>query len=218
MAALVSQVAMHGQWNPMRKILLGLAAIAAIAGTTLGVAGTASAAETTRHATFTAIQPAGGFSQFETVWTHTFAVDVDANGNFTGTGGVSGSDQNGSANFTEKVTGSFSADDSHVTLHVYDRSTGDGVVWDLTNAQVNTIGTDVVSIGYIVGNPNYLLEWKISVIAFTNATPTPIALGNHGDCVSGATHAGVKGTKLAAIAKVVTNVGAYGSDTCKAVV
>ena len=128
---------------------------------------------------------------------------------------MSGSDANGSANFTEKVTGSFSTDDSHVTLHVYDRSTGDGVVWDLTDAPVNTIGTDTVSIGHVVGNPDYLLEWKISAVAFTNVTPpAPVALGNHGDCVSGATHAGVKGKPLADIAKVVTNVGAYGSATC----
>ncbi len=204
----------------MRKLLLGLAAIAAIAGTTLGVAGSANAAigPVTRTATFTAIQPAGEFSQFDNVWTHTFAVNVDANGAFEGTGGVSGSDQSGSGNFTEKVTGSFSADDSHVTLHVYDRSTGDGVAWDLTNAPVNTIGTGDVSIGHIVGNAGYLLEWQVSPIAFTNVTPTPVALGNHGDCVSGATHAGIKGKPLADIAKVVTNVGAYRSDTCKAVV
>jgi hypothetical protein len=185
------------------------------------VAGSANAAigPITRTATFTAIQPAGEFGQFSNVWTHTFAVNVDANGAFEGTAGVSGSDQNGSRNFTEKVTGSFSADDSLVTLHVYDRSTGDGVVWDLTDAPVNTIGTDTVGFGSVVGNPDYLLEWKVSAPVFTAiAPPAPVALGNHGDCVSGATHAGVKGTKLAAIAKVVTNVGAYGSDTCKPVV
>ncbi len=36
----------------------------------------------TRHATFTAIQPANEFSQFNTVWTHPFSVDVDATGAF----------------------------------------------------------------------------------------------------------------------------------------
>jgi len=138
----------------MRKLLLGLAAIAAIAGTTLGVAGSANAAigPVTRTATFTAIQPAGEFSQFNNVWTHTFAVNVDATGAFEGTVGVSGSDQSGAGNFTEKVTGSFSADDSHITLHVYDRSNGDGVVWELTNAPVDTIGSDVENLIGGLGN------------------------------------------------------------------
>ena len=65
----------------MRKILiLGFAAVLAVL--TLGsFTGSANAA-TTRTATFTAIQPANAFSQFDNVWTHTFAVNVDANGTF----------------------------------------------------------------------------------------------------------------------------------------
>ena len=49
-------------------------------------------------------------------------------------------------------------------------------------------------------------------------TPPPVLDGgNHGECVSGAAHAGIKGKDLAEIAKVVTKVGAYGSATCPTV-
>ena len=49
-----------------------------------------------------------------------------------------------------------------------------------------------------------------TAVTFTGvAPPAPVVLTNHGDCVSGATHAGVKGKDLAAIAKDVTLVGPY---------
>ena len=57
---------------------------------------------------------------------------------------------------------------------------------------------------------------KVTAPVFAEVTPAPVVLGNHGDCVSGAAHAGVKGKALAGIAKVVTKVGAYGSATCPA--
>lgn len=41
---------------------------------------------------------------------------------------------------------------------------------------------------------------------------TPAA--GHGQCVSGATHAGIKGNALAAIAKDQSKVGPYGNATC----
>jgi hypothetical protein len=48
-----------------------------------------------------------------------------------------------------------------------------------------------------------------------SCTPPPILDGeNHGQCVSGASKAGVKGATLATIAKVVTKTGLYGSATC----
>jgi len=46
-------------------------------------------------------------------------------------------------------------------------------------------------------------------------TPPPVLDGqNHGQCVSGASHAGIKGKALADVAKDVSKVGAYGSATC----
>ena len=190
----------------MRKIILGITALIAVLATLGLTTGTANA-ETTRTATFTVIQPSGQFSQFDQVFTHVFAVNVDANGTFTGTGVIT--DQNGDFFSNEVVTGSFSDNDTRVSLHVYDRSLGDGVVWDL-NAPMD--GTYVT--GTLVNDPTYLLEFKVYPADFTNVAPPAPALGNHGECVSGATHAGIKGKALAAIAKDNTNVGAFGSATC----
>ena len=47
------------------------------------------------------------------------------------------------------------------------------------------------------------------------ALAVPVA-GNHGECVSGATQAGIKGKSLIAIAEDVTKIGAYGSTNCAA--
>ena len=97
----------------MRKILLGLVAIAAIAGPPSASAGSANAAigPVTRTATFTAIQPADAFSQFDNVWMHVFAVNVDANGTFEGTGVINGHDsQTTMTDAPENVTGTFNAD------------------------------------------------------------------------------------------------------------
>lgn len=190
----------------MRKIILGFTALFAVLAI-LGLSAPANA-EVTRTATFTVTQPSGQFSQFDRVFTHVFSVDVDANGTFTGTGVIT--DENGNFFSNEAVTGAFSNSDTQVSLHVDGRSLGDGVVWDLNNAPMN--GTYVT--GSLVGNPDYLLEFKVFEPTFTNVTPPAPVLGNHGECVSGATHAGIKGQALAAIAKVVTKVGPYGSATC----
>ena len=67
------------------------------------------------------------------------------------------------------------------------------------------------------------LPWTTgcSVVGSFSGIPTcstpevpPTVTGNHGECVSGAAHAGIKGKALADIAKVVTRVGPYGSATC----
>jgi hypothetical protein len=60
--------------------------------------------------------------------------------------------------------------------------------------------------------------FEVSDNGGTCTVPPVLDGGNHGECVSGASHAGIKGKALAEIAKVVTNVGSYGSATCKAVV
>jgi len=198
----------------MRKMLiLGFAATLAVL--TLGLtSGSANAATQTGKATFTITEPAGAFSQWDNVWTHVYTVDVQGDGTFTGTGVINGND--GTNLFTdepETVTGKLNADG---TLDIVGTRTNDGVRWSLINAI-----TDGVSVnrGTLLNpnDPSYLLEFKVTAPVFATVAPPVPALGNHGDCVSGATHAGIKGKPLAEIAKVVTKVGAYGSPTCPAV-
>ena len=73
----------------------------------------------------------------------------------------------------------------------------------VTSTNTSMGQTDLSVVGYFTDIPNC-------------AAPDPVVTENHGDCVSSAAHAGVKGKDLAAIAKVVTKVGVFNvSTTCK---
>jgi hypothetical protein len=52
------------------------------------------------------------------------------------------------------------------------------------------------------------IDWTGSFLNVPNCAPAPV-VGNHGQYVSGAVKAGIKGTKLAEIAKNVSLIGAY---------
>ena len=153
-------------------------------------------------ATFTAIQPADEYGQFGNVWTHDFTVTVNPDGTFTGTGVQDGHDQNGVQHFTETVNGKFSDSNTKVTFTV---TRNDGAVWTLTNAPTDNT---TITLATMPSAPDAMLEFKVTA---------PVFSGNHGDCVSGAAHAGIKGKALAAIAQDNTKVGDYGSATCAAV-
>jgi hypothetical protein len=196
----------------MRKILiLGFAAILAVL--TLGLStGSANAATQTGTATFTAIQPAQDFGQFENVWTHVYTVNVYDDGSFSGTGLINGADGSTTMeNVSETVTGKINVDG---TINL-EATRIDGVKWSLTNAITDG---DFINKGTLLvpNDPGYRLDVKVSPLVHTPVATPPVALGNHGECVSSAAHAGVKGKDLAGIAKVVTKVGAYGSATCPA--
>ena len=73
---------------------------------------------------------------------------------------------------------------------------GANSAWQLT-ASTDSLGQVGASAdGYFTGVPNC-------------ATDAVVPVGNHGEYVSGATKAGIKGKDLAAIAKDVTLVGPY---------
>src|SRR3954453_2078698 len=56
--------------------------------------------------------------------------------------------------------------------------------------------------------------FEVSNTGGTCPVPPVLDGDNHGQCISGATHAGIKGTPLAKIAKAVPKTGAYGSPPC----
>jgi hypothetical protein len=187
----------------MKKLMLGVLAALTLAAP-LALAAVPANAEVTRTATFTAIQPAGQVSQWDNVWTHVYTVTVQSDGTFIGTGVEDGQDQSGPAHFTETVTGSFGVGTTTLTA-VRD----DGVTWTLLNAP-----NDGTTVTLTETNPavSWILEFKVTAPVY-DAVP-PVVVRNHGECVSGAAHAGITGKGLAAVAKVVTLVGDYGSDTC----
>jgi hypothetical protein len=192
----------------MKKLMLGALA-ALILAAPLALAAVPANAEVARTATFTAIQPAGQVSQWDNVWTHVYTVTVQPDGTFTGTGVEDGYDQSGTSHWTETVTGSFSTNGTTTTLTAV-RS--DGVTWTLLNAP-----NDGTTVTLTETNPavSWILEFKVTAPVY-DVVP-PVVVRNHGECVSGAAHAGIVGKNLAAVAKVVTLVGDYGSTTCPAV-
>jgi hypothetical protein len=211
----------------LRKIILGLVATAAIAAP-LALAGSANAVTTcqtapttTGRATFHATQPSGGGGN----WDHTFHVNVATDGGFTGTNEITGLDAGQTVTVTETVSGRITDNDAdgvkEVTLAAIRNSGFYTFNWTVTDAPMNgtidsmTDGT----VSYVTA-----LDWTggelpITFTAPVFDTPTtqvcttdPVPVvdnNNHGEYVSGAAHAGVKGKDLAAIAKDVTKVGPY---------
>ncbi len=91
----------------------------------------------------------------------------------------------------------------------------DSRVWSISGASIAATPTS----GFVDWTGNWGgMEWdgSINIPAVAPPVPAPTA-GNHGQCVSGATHAGIKGKALAQnYAGIATRVGEYGSSTCPA--
>jgi hypothetical protein len=209
----------------MRKILLGLAVIAAIA-TPLAFATTANAAETcqtvattTGLATFHATQPSGGGGN----WEHTFSVNVASDGGFTGTNVITGVDAGQTVTVNETVSGQITDKNNDGIKEVTLAATRDSGFytseWTVLDApmdgKIDSMTDGTVSYATAVdwtGGP-----LPITFTAPEFATPTTqvcttdpvVDKDNHGEYVSGAAHAGVKGQALAKIAKDKTLVGTY---------
>lgn len=139
-------------------------------------------------------------------WDVTFTCGVDGTGSFTGTGQyMTGTTvQAGTAQTLDGVwdmnarTLTYT---SHYTAgYAY---SGTGLVWGATMVLGGTATYgDIPMTGTWNG-------WALQgAVELPNCAPAPV-VGNHGEYVSGAAHAGVKGAALAAIAKDGTLVGPY---------
>ena len=134
----------------MRKILLGLAATAAIVAP-IAMATSADAAVerqcetavtstvTTTTAKFTVLQPKGTTGQFNDVWNHVYTVTVQPDGKFAGTGSIT--DNDGPIAWTETITGTFTDNDQdgtsdHVTFNTV--PVGGGATFAVTNAAMDS--------------------------------------------------------------------------------
>ena len=208
----------------MKKIILGIAAAAAVAAPIALSAGSASAATTcpvvpttTGAATFHATQPSGGGGN----WNHTFSVNVASDGGFTGDNVITGLDAGQMVTVNETVSGQITDKNNdgvkEVTLAAIRDSGFYTFNWSVTDAPMNGVANSMTD-----GTVSYVTaaNWSggplpITFTAPEFATPTtqvcttPVDKDTHGEYVSGAAHAGVKGAKLAAIAKDVTLVGPY---------
>ena len=141
----------------MRKILLGAAALVAIA-TPLASASSATAAGTPRcqdsyvtssttTAEFDATEPAGAYDQWGNVWSHHYTVTVNPDGTFTGTGTVTGDDGTNVLDHVAEtvLSGKFTdLPDDGTTLsdHVTYTGSRGGVTYTLTNS----LGTDEIAV------------------------------------------------------------------------
>ena len=205
----------------MRKILiLGFAAILAVL--TLGLStGSANAAATDTTKIWSGL---GSGHLYEGSYDACTGA-ISATGTTTGATGTYAETVNGNYN---KATGSltltsvYGMDDNSVV----DDSTGvnnsayaytmTGTVADNWFSGTYTITKTPVGGTSVTSTPaEFSGVWfEVSDNGGSCTVPPVLDGGNHGECVSGATHAGVKGKALAEIAKVVTNVGAYDSSTC----
>jgi hypothetical protein len=210
----------------MKKFILGSLAAAAVIAPIALTAGSASAATTCQNvptttgpATFHATQPSGGGGN----WDHTFSVTVASDGGFTGLNVIEGLDAGNTVTVNETVSGRITDTNNDGTKEVTLAAIRDSGFytfnWSVTDAPMNgkidsmTDGT----VSYVTA-----LNWNggelpITFTAPEFATPTTqvcttdpvVDKDNHGEYVSGAAHAGVKGNALAAIAKDKTKVGPY---------
>ena len=208
----------------MRKILiLGFAAVLAVL--TLGLStGSANAAVTDT----TKIWVGLGSS-------HLYEGSYDAcSGAISATGTTNGA----TGSYAETVTGSYNKTTGDLSITSVYAMDANGVVDDSTGVNNSAYAytlTGKVTANWVTGSytitktPLGGTPVTSAPIAFSGqsvwfeasdnggaCTPPPVIDGgNHGECVSGATHAGVKGKALATIAGDKTKVGAYGSATCK---
>lgn len=156
----------------MKKISLALA-IAAIV--TMAVVSSASAGVEryqTQTATFTVTQPAGAVGQWDNLWTHNYTVMVNpCNGTFTGTGNVSGHDQNGPYSSDETIRGTFAAASVNLTA-----TRSDGLEYSLAGAKFG----GAVTIATLNQFVPWVIEMKVTKPIFTTTSD----FKNHGDYVS----------------------------------
>ena len=156
----------------MKKIILAVA-VAAVA--TMAVVSSASAGVAryqSQTATFTVSQPAGQVGQWDNVWTHNYNVTVNpCDGTFTGTGNVSGADQNGPYSANETIRGTFAKGSVNLTA-----TRTDGLEYTLDNAQFGGPVT-IATLNQVVP---WTIEMKVTNPIFTNTS----SFKNHGDYVS----------------------------------
>lgn len=163
----------------MRKITVALTAIAALA--VAAIAPAFASADVQRYqlqtATFTVTQPAGQVGQWDNVWTHSYTVEFNNpctssdSTVFTGTGHVSGRDQNGPFESDETITGSYANGRISFTA-----TRPDGFSYSLSDAQ--TDGSSVTT-----GTSNPVAPWTLE-FKVTNPEITSTHYKNHGDYVS----------------------------------
>ena len=142
----------------------------------------------------------------------------------------------GPATYSETVTGNYNNSTGVLSIKsVYDVDPNTGYVNDsltLNSAysytMTGTVGADnwysgsyTITKTPVGGVPETYssdfsgIWFQVGDVTSGSCPPPPVLdAGNHGQCVSSAAAVGIKGQSLAAIAKVVTKVGAYGSATC----
>ena len=214
------------QKETMKTFILGVAAAAAIATPLVASATAANAATTCQNvptttgpATFHATQPSGGGGN----WDHTFSVGVATDGGFTGTNVITGLDAGQTVTVNETVSGQITDTNNdgikEVTLAAVRPNGFYTFNWSVTDAPMNgkidsmTDGT----VSYVTAQNWNGGELPITFTApvfdtaetCTTTTDPVVEKDNHGEYVSGAAHAGVKGNALAVIAKDKTKVGPY---------
>lgn len=185
----------------MRRIILGLLATLALAAP-VALASSADAA-TTGNGTYTS------FAQSDQTYNHagTFTATCNADGSIAlslvgdETAGVGDGHS-----LTATINGGVLAVTALRTGDNYGYSYA-GVIdasgaWTMTAYNDEALQQGVTGGGQFTGLPDCVVD-----------PPAPV--GNHGQCVSGATKSGIKGKDLAVIAKDETKVGAFGSATCK---
>jgi hypothetical protein len=190
----------------MRKLIIAGMAVAM-----LGIIPAAASADVPRceasvptntvikTATFTIIQPAQEYKQWNRLWTHSFTVTINPENNtFAGVGEISGDDQNGTFDQQfphdalvpdETVTGTYA--EGKVTLKA--TRVGDGLVTELANAPTGDMSlTAPITVATLSINGSTLdttadpIEFKVSVPDITEKTTTTPGTGsvtNHGQFV-----------------------------------
>jgi hypothetical protein len=156
----------------VKKISLALAIAAAAV---LALAATASA-DVPRYqsqtATFTVTQPAGAVGQWDNVWTHSYNVTVNpCDGTFTGTGHVSGHDQNGQYSADETISGTFAGGKVSLTA-----TRTDGLEYSLADAPFG----NAVTIATLNWEVPWVIEMRVTNPTFTNTSN----FKNHGEYVA----------------------------------
>jgi hypothetical protein len=175
----------------MRKFITALMAVAMLAAIILPASASAAvercqvtttvSAPSVTTATFTALQPRNTTHQFSDVWRHEFAITVNTDGTFEGTGETFDNDGS-TVIWAETITGSFNADKSAVSFKTI--PVGGGATFKVIDAPYN-VSVDVDDEGTWDANS---IEMMISKPAFTTVpgapTVTTTEYKNHGEYVS----------------------------------
>lgn len=172
-----------------------------ILGTTLSAAAvSAFVASAAMAGTIDVTYDSGAYHHTYTV---TYTCGSDGSVAFSGTGAAP------DYNVTEVIDGALDTTAGTFTLHsVYDTTSA--------NAGYSYDASGTIPMGAALGTypmtvstgTNGVTDGTGSFTDVPNCTPAPV-VGNHGQYVSGAAHAGIKGTQLAAIAKNSALVGPY---------